>query len=136
MSIENKCHGEVTENTVILTIDEVLPKQKSLTGAVQDYWLELIQSAISKSAQQHKLPYFDKAFVWIEVITPKHTDNTQLWDTSNRAINLIINNLKGVFFEDDNLEHMAFGVVGSWGEVGQTIVRIMDYERVEELIKS
>ena len=35
-------------------------------------------------------------------------------DTSNRAINLIINNLKGIFFRDDDFEHMAFRVVAKW----------------------
>jgi len=119
---------------ITLTINEALPKQKWLTGEIHDRWLELIHAAITNAALGQELPYFDKAFVWIEVITPKFTDNSQLWDTSNRAINLIINNLKGVFFKDDNFEHMAFGVVGQWGENGQTIVRIMPFERISELI--
>jgi hypothetical protein len=119
---------------VTLTINEPLPRQKSLTAAVQDNWLDLIHAAIRESASRRELPFFAKAFVWIEIITPKNSDNSRLWDTSNRAINLVINNLKGVFFEDDNLEHMAFGVVGKWGEIGQTIIRIMPFERVANLI--
>lgn len=126
--------GKLGDEVATLTIYEQLPSIKELTASVQEHWLELIHTAIAKAAREHKLPRFEKAFVWIEVITPKGTDNARLWDTSNRAVNLIINNLKGVFFEDDNLEHMAFGVVGKWGEKGVTIVRIMPMDRLEQII--
>jgi len=82
------------------------------------------------------LPKLEKAFVLIEIFTPKYTDNTQLWDTSNRSINLVINNLKGIFFKDDNFEHMAFGVVGSWGEIAKTVIKIMPFERFAKLIRN
>ena len=52
--------------------------------------------------------------------------STTGWDTSNRAINVVINNLKGIFFEDDNMEHMAFSVEGRWGERGVTTIRITE----------
>lgn len=64
------------------------------------------------------LSYFEKAFVVIWIVTPRGSYNAQVWDTSNRAIQIILNNLKGVFFEDNNMEHMAFSVVGSWGREG------------------
>ena len=35
-------------------------------------------------------------------------------------------NLKGIFFEDDNMEHMAFSVEGRWGERGVTTIRITE----------
>ena len=66
--------------------------------------------------------------VEIEVTTPRGRRNIDLWDTSNRAINLIINNLKGTYFKDDNLEHMAFSIVGKWGEEGKTEVKITSYK--------
>ena len=100
---------------------------KELTSAVQEHWVNLIHTAIAKTALEQELPYFEKAFVWIEVTTPRGANNTQIWDTSNRAANLIINNLKGTFFADDNLEHMAFGVTGKWGENGTTSVRVMAF---------
>jgi len=87
----------VDETSVTLTIYESLPPLKELTGAMKDHWVELLQTAIGKATESQLLPCFKKAFVWIEIITPKYTDNSKLWDTSNRAINLIINNLKGVF---------------------------------------
>ena len=78
--------------------------------------------------QQGTLLYFGKALVEIEITTPRGSDNSRLWDTSNRAINIVINNLKGIFFEDDNIEHMAFWVAGRWGEEGSTVIRISEYD--------
>jgi len=121
-------------NTVTFTINETLPSFKELTASVADYWQDLIQSAIEKSAAMQKPLYFDKAFVLIEVTKPKHSDNSKLWDTSNRAINLIINNLKGVYFKDDNIEHLAFGVIGKWGDVPKTEIKILPFERFAKLI--
>jgi len=120
--------GNIGDDIVTLTIHEQLPSMKELTSAVQDHWLELIHTAIGKSAREQTLPYFERAFVWIKVMTPRGTNNARLWDTSNRAVNLILNNLKGIFFEDDNLEHMAFGVAGEWGEEGVTIIRVLSFD--------
>lgn len=39
------------------------------------------------------------------------TYNCKVWDTSNRSINVIINNLKGILFMDDNFKHMASGLL-------------------------
>lgn len=117
------------ENRVVtLTIHEPLPAMKYLTVALEEHWKELIHAAITEAAQQEPLPWFEKAMVAITVITPRGTNNAKVWDTSNRAINVIINNLKGVIFLDDNMEHMAFSVVGSWGEKGVTILRISEMD--------
>ena len=35
--------------------------------------------------------------VIIEITTSRGTENHKVWDTSNRVINLVINNLKGIF---------------------------------------
>ena len=126
--------GFSDKKTVTLTIHEPLPPFKELTGAMQDHWVELIQEAIYKATQDKKILYFANAFVWIEVITPKYTNNAKLWDTSNRAVNLIINCLKGVFFKDDNHEHMAFGVAGKWGEKGVTIIHILPFDKLERMM--
>ena len=81
---------------------------------------------LSDAAAQGPLPYFEKAFVEIEIVTPRGSNNARVWDTSNRAIQVILNNLKGIFFRDDDMEHMAFSVVGRWGEKGVTLLRISD----------
>jgi len=128
---ESLSEGAILDGIVTLIINEPLPTIKELTSAVQDHWLELMHAAIDGAARERRLPRFEKAFVWIEVTTPKCTDNARLWDTSNRAVNLIINNLKGTFFKDDNLEHMAFAVTGKWGEKGVTIVRILSFDKWE-----
>jgi hypothetical protein len=125
---ENRSEGNVRDGTVTLTIYEPLPPIKELTAAVQDHWLALMHTAIGKAAREHRLPYYEKAFVWIKIITPRGTNYANLWDTSNRAVNLILNNLKGIFFQDDNIEHMAFGVVGEWGDKGVTSIRISSFD--------
>ena len=113
---------------VTLIIWEPLPSMKRLTEAIEEHWKAMIHEAIGQIACQGPLPHFEKAFVELEIVTPRGSDNARLWDTSNRAINVIINNLKGIFFEDDNMEHMAFSVVGRWGEPGVTTIRISELE--------
>lgn len=121
--------GGTNENDVVtLTIQEPLPAMKYLTEALEEHWKAMIHAAIEEAAQQKPLPYFEKAMVEITVVTPRGRNNANVWDTSNRAINVIINNLKGVFFLDDNMEHMAFSVVGSWGEKSVTILRISELD--------
>ena len=115
--------------TVTLTIREPLPSMKRLTEAIEEHWKTMIHEAIGQASCQGPLPHFEKAMVELEIVTLRGSDNARLWDTSNRAINVIINNLKGIFFEDDNLEHMAFSVVGRWGEPGVTTIRISELER-------
>ncbi len=114
---------------VILTIAEPLPAMKKLTEAVEEHWKTMLHTAIGETARQGRLPYFEKAFVEMEIITPRGSNNARLWDTSNRAIQVILNNLKGIFFEDDNMEHMAFSVVGRWGEKGVTIIRVSELDQ-------
>lgn len=118
---------------VILTIAEPLPAMKKLTEAVEEHWKTMLHTTIGETAQQGRLPYFEKAFVEMEIITPRGSDNARLWDTSNRAIQVILNNLKGIFFEDDNMEHMAFSVVGRWGEKGVTIIRVSELDQLRQI---
>ena len=121
-------HGENNGAVVTLTIDEPLPSMKRLTEEVEEHWKAMLRAAIDEAERQGSLPYFDKALVAIEITTPRGTNNANVWDTSNRAINVIINNLKGVFFLDDNIEHMAFSVTGRWGEPGRTVLRVSEME--------
>lgn len=120
--------GELCGKTVTLTIQEPLPAQKELTSAVEEHWVDMMRTAFRKAAEQAPLPHFQKAMVEILIATPRGSDNTKVWDTSNRAIQVILNNLKGVFFPDDDMEHMAFSVTGSWTEeTGYTTIRISDF---------
>lgn len=115
------------KRVVVLKINEPLPALKELTEAVELHWVKLIHKAIAEESKTG-IPKFNKAFVLIEITTPKGTKNTKVWDTSNRAINVIINNLKGIFFEDDNFEHIACGIVADWGGIGETIIRICELD--------
>ena len=112
-------------------IPEALPGLKELTGAVEEHWTHMIHEAI---AQQAKIgiPHFEKAHVHIRITTPRGTNNRKVWDTSNRAINVIINNLKGIFFDDDDFEHMSCSVDASWGETGMTEVRICNHKDLKK----
>ena len=116
---------------VVLTIPEPLPARKELTSNVEEHWIRMIHKAIAHESKTG-LPYFEKAFVLIRIRTPRGTNNKRVWDTSNRAINVVINNLKGIFFDDDDFEHMACGIVADWGEIGQTEIRICTLEELEK----
>lgn len=130
---QKQSYGTSDGGIVVLSIQEPLPSMKRLTEAVEEHWKAMLHSAIEEAARQEPLPYFQKAFVEIEIITPRGSDNTKVWDTSNRAINVIINNLKGILFEDDNMEHMAFSVVGKWGEKGVTMIRVSELDELRQI---
>ncbi len=113
------------KQTVTLIIPEPLPGMKELTAAVEEHWVTMIHDTNEKESITG-IPKFQKAMVKIEITTPRGTNNPKVWDSSNRAINLIINNLKGIFFRDDDFEHMAFSVVANWGEIGRTTIRVCE----------
>ena len=118
------------KQVVTLIIPEPLPGMKEMTAAVEEHWVTMIHDAIEQESRTG-IPKFQKAMVMIEITTPRGTDNQRVWDTSNRAINLVINNLKGIFFRDDDFEHMAFSVVANWGEIGRTTIRICELSQWE-----
>lgn len=128
-TILTDCGGYVTESGVaVLEIGETLPHGKlELTAAVNNHWLGCIHAAVGKLAESASVPRFEKAIVGISIAMPRGVNNARIWDTSNRAINLILNNLKGIFFHDDNIEHMAFVVVGDWSDEAKTTIYVGDF---------
>ena len=122
-----------TENKSLikLVIPEPLPAKKELTKVLENHWVTMIHEAIAQEAETG-IPRFKRAFVLIRIHAPRGSRNYQVWDTSNRAINVVINNLKGIFFDDDNFEHMACGIVADWGEPGQTEIRICELEDLKK----
>ena len=123
--------SQTEKKMVRLLIPEPLPARKELTSNVEEHWIQMIHDAIARESQTG-LPYFGKAFVLILIRTPRGTNNKRVWDTSNRAINVVINNLKGIFFDDDDFAHMACGIVADWGEIGETEIRICALADVEK----
>lgn len=123
--------SQTDKKMVVLTIPESLPARKELTSNVEEHWIQMIHDAIVRESQTG-LPYFEKAFVLIRIWTPQGTNNKRVWDTSNRAINVVINNLKGIFFDDDDFAHMACGVVADWCEIGHTEIRICALNEIEK----
>ena len=122
---------QTEKKMIVLTIPEPLPARTELTSNVEEHWIKMIHDAIARESKTG-LPYFEKAFVLIHIWTPRGTNNKRVWDTSNRAINVVINNLKGIFFDDDDFEHMACGIVADWGEIGQTEIRICSMEKLKK----
>ena len=112
-----------SDKMVCLVMPEPLPGLKELTGTLEEHWTRMIHEAIAKQAKTG-IPRFEKAHVHIRITAPRGTNNSKVWDTSNRAINVIINNLKGIFFDDDNFEHMSCSIEASWGKIGMTEIRI------------
>lgn len=122
---------QTEKKMIVLTIPEPLPARKELTSNVEEHWIQMIHDAIAQESQTG-LPYFEKAFVLIRIWTPRGSNNKRVWDTSNRAINVVINNLKGIFFDDDDFEHMACGIVANWGDIGCTEIRICALDDLEK----
>ncbi len=121
--------GKIINGVAALYIDEALPKSKAgMMPEIHERWLEHIHGAIADLAAKGAVPKFQKAMVGIHITTAAGGKGKQLWDTSNRAINLVINNLKGVFFPDDNYRHLAFSVIGDEGERAETKIYIGDFE--------
>lgn len=137
-AILTDCDGYVTDTGIaVLEIGEVLPHNKELNTAVlNDHWLGCVHAATGKLAEKAKVPRFDMAMVGFRIAMPRGVNNARIWDTSNRALNLVINNLKGIFFPDDNIEHMAFSVFGCWNDTPMMTVYIGDFEmHGEEIIR-
>lgn len=130
---EQHSSGKNAGGVVTLMIREPLPAMKRLTEAMEEHWKAMLHAAISKAAQQEPLPRFEKAFVAIKIVTSRGSDNARVWDTSNRAIQVILNNLKGIFFQDDDMEHMAFAVIGAWGQEGHTVIQVFDFHKLEQV---
>ena len=122
---------QTEKKMVVLTIPEPLPARKELTSNVEEHWINMIHNAIAQESKSG-LPYFEKAFVLIRIWTPRGTNNKRVWDTSNRAINVIINNLKGIFFDDDDFEHMSCSIEACWGKIGMTEIRIFDHRDLKK----
>ena len=120
-----------SDKMVCLVIPEPLPGLKELTGTVEEHWTRMIHEAIAKQAKTG-IPRFEKAHVHIRITAPRGTNNSKVWDTSNRAINVIINNLKGIFFDDDDFEHMSCSIEASWGKIGMTEIRICDHRELRK----
>lgn len=131
----SKVEGNLEDAIICLEIGEEIPHMKAeLSASGHEYWLNLIHTAIYKLSEKESVPKYEKAFVGIYTGMPKGYNNTRIWDASNRAINLILKNLKGVFFPDDDIEHMAFSVVGGWSREPKTVIYIGDLYSQSDLI--
>ena len=63
--------GRLEAGCVVLTFEESLPSMKEYSAALDEHWRAMIHAAIQEAAVQEGLPRFDRAFVQIEVTTPR-----------------------------------------------------------------
>ena len=125
-------NGYLEDRLVVLEIFEGLPHMKT-KSAEFDRWQTLIHGAIDTLAGKSEIPYFERAHIGLYTQLPT-SSNHKVWDISNRAVNVTINNLKGIFFPDDDAEHLSITVIGKFDENPKTIICIgdfcSDYEKV------
>lgn len=76
--VQRQSQGRNENGVVTLTIHEVLPPVKRLTEAVEEHWKAMLHAAIEEAEQQEPLPFFDKAMVEIEIVTPRGLDNSRV----------------------------------------------------------
>ena len=126
--ISQNADKHVDKDVVTLIIIEALPGKKELTSAVEEHWINMIHKAIAEESKTG-IPKFNKAFVMIHITAARGTNNLRTWDVSNRAINVIINNLKGIFFKDDDFENMCCWTSADWGDSGRTVIKICEYDK-------
>ena len=51
---------------------------------------------------------------------------------TTRPVAVVINNLKGIFFDDDDFEHMSCSIDACWGKIGMTEIRICDHKDLKK----
>lgn len=116
------------EGIAVLEIGEALPRNKfGMLPEVHERWLELLHRGIADLAGQQPIPRFQKAMVGVRITTAANDRKKQLWDVSNRALNLVFNQLKGIFIPDDNYRHLGFAVTGDTGKEERTVIYIGDF---------
>lgn len=117
-----------SNNIAVIEIPEALPRSKvGLMPEAHERWLNYVHCGIIRLTHNNQIPKFEKALVGIHVVIRKESDKGRLWDVSNRAVNLIINNLKGIFFPDDNFRHMTLTLTGAQGENEKTLIYVGDF---------
>ena len=130
-------NGYVYKNVVILEIFEGLPHTKTKSKEFEK-WQKLIHETIGIINLKFEVKFFEKAHIGIYTQLPSGR-NHKVWDITNRAVNVTINNLKGIFFPDDDAEHLSIIAAGKICENSKTIIYIgdffKDYETVNFLVR-
>lgn len=114
-----------------IEINRLIPHNKS--REIHNEWVILLHSEIDLLAKKQAIRMFGKAFVGILLSVPPDYAKRKLWDTDNRALHLIFNNLKGIFFLDDDYLHMCFGVFGKESSNESTVIFIGDVKDAAQI---
>lgn len=120
-----KVNGYIENGIAVLEIFETLPHTKHRSFELE-VWQELIHSSIGCLADKHEMPFFQKAHMGL-FVEMERSPKFKAWDISNRAVNFTINNLKGIFFTDDDVEHLSIISAGRWSTNAKTTILLGEY---------
>jgi len=110
-------------------IDCELPHKKS-----REEQFEFVKKLHEEINKLDRVKMFNRAIVSIIVCLPQSSTNQKTWDVDNRAIHLILNNLKGIFFKDDDYDNVSLFVCGKQSQEPETVILIDTYSKHTELI--
>jgi len=122
---KNLANGYRENRLVFLEIFETLPHTKHRAEEFE-HWQELIHSSIENLTDKCEKPFFEQAHMGLLVEMQKNP-RFKVWDISNRAVNFTVNNLKGIFFPDDDVEHLSIISAGRWSEIPKTTIILGEY---------
>ena len=125
-------NGYIQNKIVILEIFETLPHTKHRSDEFE-HWQELIHTAIESLVSKFEKPFFNRVHMGLLVEMEKNP-KFKAWDISNRAINFTINNLKGIFFPDDDVEHLSIISAGKWSDKSKTTILLGEFSTSFEAI--
>jgi len=111
-------------------IGQELPHKKS-----REEQFEFVKKLHEKIDKPEEVEMFDRAIVSIIICLPYGCPKNKVWDVDNRAINLILNNLKGIFFEDDDYFHLSLFVCGKKSLKADTVILIDSLSNYAEVMK-
>jgi hypothetical protein len=125
-------------NTELLkiSIPEDIPKVKAVSNSgIWQWWYDIVRNTVRAAVgNSGRIPYFDRAFVLVDIHSPFPTASPGGWDTSNRACNLIFNGMKGLLFRDDSVRYLSYGVTGKADPVRKTDVYICPAEHAGRVL--
>lgn len=117
------------DETLKISIPIDIPKIKTAyTSESRQWWYSMARNAVLKAKQEYlSLPFYDRAFVIVDIHSPSPITSANNWDTANRACNLVFNGIKGLLFHDDSVDHMAYAVTGRIDQTRHTDIYVCHY---------
>lgn len=128
---------EIFEDEILrISIPLDIPKIKTAyTPETRQWWYSMARNAVLKAKQEYpSLPFYDRAFVIVDIHSPSPVTSANNWDTANRACNLVFNGLKGLLFHDDSVDHMAYAVTGRIDQNRHTDIYLCHFQQAGRML--